>query len=219
MEPPPLTVAQCGQCHVGIFRNLKEAGGKHRFDCHRCHQQFHAYNPVKNNWAEIMPKCLRCHTEPPHGKQFTNCSCGKCHTQQNEELIKFPSAHTEQGCSTCHEVHGKIPSCLDCHEPHLDQQKMADCLGCHQAHKPLDIVFNGDVNAATCGTCHGDVYAKWKATTSKHGQVNCAECHTRHGFIPKCTSCHGQPHEANMLKKFPVCLDCHIDPHNLPVKK
>ncbi|MDA8163894.1 MAG: hypothetical protein M0017_02515 [Desulfobacteraceae bacterium] len=237
--PQPLTVTQCGQCHPGVFRNLKENGGRHQFQCQNCHQQLHAFNPVKNNWAEIMPKCSQCH-EQPHGDKVTEClkchsnphtprkvamdatltaACGQCHSGPAGDLAAFPSAHTQQGCAACHQAHGQIPSCLDCHEPHVTGQEVAACLGCHPAHKPLQVTYDTKADPATCGSCHDKVYGEWRATASKHGKVNCAECHTSHGFVPQCASCHGQPHDAALLKKFQGCLACHIDVHNLPVKK
>ena len=61
VTPQPLQVSQCGQCHPSHFGNLKETGGLHRFDCRECHEVFHAYNPLKKNYAEIMPKCATRH--------------------------------------------------------------------------------------------------------------------------------------------------------------
>jgi len=239
VSPQPLTVAQCGQCHVAQFGGLKDKGGRHRFDCRNCHEVFHAFNPRKGNWEELMPKCSKCH-EPPHGDQFTNCltchvnphtprqvpmnkeltsNCGVCHSGPAKQLNEFPSAHTEQGCDTCHTKHGFIPNCLDCHEPHLPGQTMDVCTSCHQVHKPLQIALAPDASAETCGACHDAIYAKWKNTKSKHGKVNCSLCHTVHGKIPECTQCHATPHDKNILSKFTSCLDCHLDPHDLPVKK
>src|SRR5512137_2376773 len=55
-DPQPLTVTQCGQCHPGVFKGLKDDGARHRFDCQKCHATFHAFNPKKMNWEAIMPK-------------------------------------------------------------------------------------------------------------------------------------------------------------------
>jgi hypothetical protein len=239
VELPPLTVAQCGQCHPHIFRNIRNEGGKHRIPCQDCHEQFHAYNPVKNNWLALMPKCDQCHQQP-HGEKMVNClvchtnphaptrvamddtlisACGDCHSQPTGELAKFPSAHTKQGCATCHQAHGQIPSCLECHTPHVKNQAPATCLACHPAHKPLQVGYDTKTDTATCGSCHTEAFTAWQQTGSKHGQVNCAECHQSHGSIPKCDTCHGKPHDRVMLEKFPGCLDCHLDAHDLPVKK
>lgn len=33
VDPVPLQPAECGQCHVSQFGDLKSSGGKHRFAC------------------------------------------------------------------------------------------------------------------------------------------------------------------------------------------
>lgn len=242
VDPQPLTVAQCGQCHPSHFGDLQQAGGKHQFDCRECHQVFHAYNPLKNNYATIMPQCATCHGQP-HGSKHASCAtchgnphapgkvqlttmlatiCADCHSTQTAELQTFPSKHTEQECSSCHHTsHGNIPSCAECHEPHFEAQAQATCTQCHPVHQPRTIALNSDVDLQTCNACHENIYAKWKSTPSKHGQVGCAQCHTAHAMIPQCSNCHETPasHAKTMMEMFPNCLDCHLDVHDLPVKK
>lgn len=236
-EPVMMDPVQCGQCHIDIYQQVKNDGQKHQFQCLDCHQQLHAYNPVRQNWTEIMPQCASCHTLP-HGEKFAGCldchqnphtplaiplanieeSCGTCHTGPNGQLEQYASQHTEQGCGTCHTEHGLIPSCMECHEPHLEDQKDATCLACHPVHMPLEITYDeGDQWNSTCGACHDGVYEPWSSTPSKHGGVNCGECHISHGLIPDCQTCHDEPHDDRLLKKFPNCLDCHLDVHDLPV--
>lgn len=236
--PEPLTPVECAQCHSSVFQKIKENGGRHRLFCQDCHEQFHAYNPLKNNFKEIMPKCDQCHVLP-HGPNQVDClschviphtplkvpmddrlisSCASCHPSPAEQLATFPSAHTEQGCDACHYTHGEIPSCMDCHEPHIPDQPVEACKSCHPVHKPLQVSY-GVGEEATCGACHEDVYATWSASPSKHSNVSCADCHETHGQIPDCTQCHTQPHDRKMLDKFPRCLDCHINAHNPPINK
>ncbi len=239
VEPAPMTVAECGRCHVVHFQALKADGGKHRFACQECHRIFHAYNPRRDNFAALMPQCGQCHNLP-HGTRFTEClschdnphaalrlagmpklaqHCGECHVGPAEELAKFPSAHTRQGCDSCHsERHGRIPQCGECHQPHFAEQPATACLGCHPVHRPLQISFTPDADPQNCKECHTAAFSHWTATRSKHGKVSCATCHTRHGLIPKCTDCHDVPHDAKMMARFPACLDCHLDPHNPPIK-
>ena len=239
ITPEPLTVAQCGQCHPGVFKLIKDNGARHRISCARCHTKFHAYTPNKPNWAEIMPQCSQCHTLP-HGEAFGDCttchivphtpkripliervtsSCGTCHTGPSGEMAQFPSKHkTDVTCQECHhDRHGYIPSCMECHEPHLPGQQVDECLACHPVHKPLEITYGPD-DSQTCSACHEDVFAAWSHTASKHGQVACADCHEKHGQIPDCAKCHGVPHDVKLLQKFPRCLDCHIDVHDLPMQ-
>jgi len=238
IAPQPLTVQQCGQCHPGVFKMIKNDGGKHQIECASCHLKLHSFTPNKPNWAEIMPQCSQCHTFP-HGEAFKDCltchtiphtptkvpvmerlegACGTCHTSPNAQLQEFTSKHTEQGCTACHTAHGLIPSCFECHEPHLPAQPLESCKSCHPVHKPLQISY-GPEDSPTCAACHEEVHTMWTGTVSKHGQVQCAECHELHGQIPECSKCHDIPHDPNLLKKFPVCLDCHLNVHDLPVKR
>ena len=238
-EPQPLTVSQCGQCHPGVFKNIKTDGGKHQFDCQKCHSTFHAYNPKKGGWEAIMPKCSSCHAEP-HGKAVTDCAachtnphtprkvamdatlmkaCATCHPGPNEQLTMFPSKHTKLGCNKCHTSHGYIPTCFNCHKPHFEGQKIEACATCHSVHKPLQITYGKDTPANSCGACHSKVYAKWSKTPSRHGKVNCATCHKeKHRYVPKCSECHPTVHWKDLMKQYPNCLSCHIDVHDPPAK-
>jgi len=238
--PTPLNPAQCAQCHEKVFGNLKTDGGKHRFECQKCHTTFHSYNPKKNNWDEIMPKCDSCHAQP-HGKAIVDCAnchsnphapkkvgmttrltnaCGDCHSGAKDQLVKFPSKHSKLACQKCHTSHGYKPACSNCHKPHYQGQDFGTCVKCHPVHKPREILYEKTTPAVTCGACHVKVFDTWKKTPSLHGKVNCANCHhTKHKYIPKCQECHGSPHKKEILDKFPRCLDCHLDVHDLPVQK
>ncbi|MBE2888102.1 cytochrome C [Geobacter anodireducens] len=242
-DPPPLTVTQCGQCHPSAFQDIKKDGGRHTFTCQGCHKSFHSFNPRKNNWDEIMPKCADCHSTPsvPHVQVFTQCSechtnphsiarlpmtkkltdsCAVCHAGPPAELKQYPSKHTSLACAACHTGHGVIPSCNMCHKPHYEGQEFKTCASeCHPVHKPKQVTYAKDVGARTCGACHGKVYAAWTGTPSRHGTVNCAVCHSRHGYIPQCGECHGLPHSKQLHDRFPKCLTCHQDAHNPPVRQ
>jgi len=44
----------------------------------------------------------------------------------------------------------------------------------------------------------------------------CAFCHQeKHKMVPKCQDCHGMPHPAGIMAKFPVCGECHKIAHDL----
>ena len=233
--PQPLTVEQCAQCHPSVFQNIKEDGGKHRFDCQRCHSAFHVFNPKKGNYDAIMPKCDTCHDQP-HGAKVTDClschrnphtprkvsmsatlgnACGQCHPGPQEQLAKFQSKHSKVACNICHTTHGLKASCFNCHEP-------APAGRCHctvsSCHRPCQVTYPDDTPAAICGVCHTTVYSKWQKTASKHAKVNCALCHhTKHKYKPQCTECHAVRIPQVLLAKYPKCLTCHLDVHDLPV--
>ena len=246
----PMTSAECGRCHTYHFGKIKDDGGKHQLDCSYCHEQFHAYNPKKNNWDAIMPKCQGCH-DLAHGPDFPNCmechhephapkdiqftelikpmtvegkqgevQCAVCHKNEGSEFAQYPSLHnTEVNCQGCHaEKHGVIPSCLDCHEPHIPGQVYNDCLVCHGPHSASNIKqYPEDVSNASCSSCHDGVYNALQANVTKHTALQCAACHVSHAQIPLCQDCHGEPHGEGLHKRFASCLECHVDPHDLPV--
>jgi hypothetical protein len=237
--PQPLTAEQCAQCHPSTFQSIKENGGKHRFDCQKCHSTFHVYNPKKANYDAIMPKCDTCHNKP-HGEKVADCStchsiahtpknvamsaalanaCSTCHPGPQEQLTKFTSKHSKVACNTCHTAHGLIPSCFNCHKPHFKDQERETCAKCHPVHRPLQVTYEKDTPSATCGSCHTAVYNKLQNTASKHKTVNCALCHhTKHKYVPQCSECHGNPHSAGLHARYPKCLTCHLDVHDLPVR-
>lgn len=237
-EPQPLTVAQCAQCHIGLYRDLKDNGGRHRFACQNCHNAFHAYNPRKGNWDTIMPKCNSCH-KAPHGPKVTDCTgchsnphapkkiaasaqltaaCFDCHGTVRDQLVKNPSKHTKVACMTCHTSHGFKPSCFNCHKPHNIGQSLSTCIPCHPVHQPLLIKYGGDVPSRTCSSCHAQIFNALMNSTSKHKNVACVTCHKNlHRFIPQCSDCHGKPHMKVIHDKFPKCLTCHVDVHDMPV--
>jgi hypothetical protein len=235
-----LTPEECARCHYSIFSEIKKEGGKHKIDCVQCHTVFHAYNPKKQNWDQIMPKCQPCHGNI-HGEKFVACAdchtnphapktqmamtaefakvCGDCHAKVGQELQANPSKHTKVQCVQCHaQKHGYIPACMQCHKPHSQGQTNEECLACHPAHNPLKIAYPETTKNPVCGGCHSEIYDKVSKTASKHGQVACAKCHPKHRYIPKCEECHGKPHGEVVLKKFPNCLQCHVDVHDLPSK-
>jgi len=240
VAPAPLAPSQCAQCHTAVFGGLKENGGKHRFDCQQCHKAINSYNPRKGNYDEIMPKCASCHTDihGPANKDCSSChanphtprkvamtprltsACPSCHAGPKADLVQFPSKHGLFGCERCHTSHGFKPSCAACHKPHFQGQEYSTCTKCHSVHKPKQITYTTTEPAATCGSCHTKIYAKWKATPSRHSKVNCATCHkTKNGYIPQCTECNKAPHPKSILDRFPKCLGCHLDVHDLPSMK
>lgn len=241
-DPTPLTPGQCGQCHTGHYTSIRTDGGRHQFQCQKCHTTIHAYNPVKGNYAALMPKCDACHNAP-HGKNLVDCAtchtnphtpkkvtmgprlfnnCAECHTGPKQQLTEFPSKHTKVGCQKCHTSHGFIPVCFTCHKPHYQGQAADTCTKCHSVHKPLLVEWAQKEIATpeTCNACHGKIYSKWKASPSRHAKVACAQCHhTKHKYKPKCQECHPAPHKPSFLSRYPTCLTCHLDVHDPPTKK
>ncbi|MBW2466957.1 MAG: cytochrome C [Deltaproteobacteria bacterium] len=242
IELKPLTLEECARCHTTHFNWLRINGAKHQgVSCTDCHEIFHAYNPVRNNYAEIMPKCSTCH-EAPHGTAESVIKCLTCHANPHQPLASIPdpanlepncrlchtevaaslkaevSLHTEQECSSCHsEKHGRIPVCNECHENHspLAVLDTPDCLACHPVHTPLMITYPGDQDNRVCAGCHTDAYDLLQARVTKHTALSCAKCHPQHGHLPACMDCHGKPHNPAIHEKFPQCGDCHGIAHDV----
>jgi predicted CXXCH cytochrome family protein len=243
-EVKPLTTAECGACHFSYFQAIKNEGGKHQIDCVACHKVFHAYNPIKDNYAQLMPKCAACHVSasggPYHGEDAVlipclschanphtplnipmgdiEAACGLCHAPQNMEIQNFPSKHTtDVSCADCHhDKHGLIPTCDECHENHSPAVQMdsAACQSCHPVHKPTEISYMKETDSQICAGCHDDVYAMLQRNQTKHTFVTCADCHPAHAEIPLCSRCHGEPHP-QMKVDTTKCGQCHGIAHDL----
>ncbi|MBW1796372.1 MAG: hypothetical protein JRJ38_18465 [Deltaproteobacteria bacterium] len=245
MKIEPLTTAECGQCHFSIFETIKKTGAKHQIDCVRCHREYHVYNPRKQNYDEIMPKCESCHLSPSGGpfhgehKNLIPClachadphkplvipmgqvetSCSLCHSKEGNEIKNYPSRHTtEVACADCHaERHGYIPECSACHESHSPEVQLTteNCMTCHPVHKPTQISYAEKTESAICAGCHDDVNDMLQKKETKHTFVKCGECHPAHKEIPPCSRCHGQPHPRTMMTDVTKCGDCHGIAHDL----
>lgn len=227
-----LQVSDCVKCHQQQPATISRNGGKHAtavdcLDCHREHLPSGTDTiPVCSNCHEGTPhfeldNCLSCHSDPhePLGLNLAEDitgPCLTCHEQQGKEFEAFPSAHSQQSCTFCHDVHGKIPDCANCHEPHVDGQTTMDCLSCHAAHHPLQISYALTTPREFCSACHEEAGSLLEQTTTKHQAFTCAFCHRGvHPTVPQCQTCHGEPHSPRMHAKMPSCLECHMDPHNL----
>jgi predicted CXXCH cytochrome family protein len=245
MEIKPLTTVECGQCHFSVFVTIQKQGSKQQIDCVRCHREYHVYNPRKQNYDEIMPKCAWCHVSATGGafhgehKSLTPClnchadphkpltipvaeveaSCAICHAKEGGEIQNYPSKHTSDvSCADCHaDKHGFIPECSACHESHSPAVELAtqDCMACHPVHKPTRIAYSKDAGSAICAGCHEEAYDLLQAKQTLHTTVACAECHPSHKEIPLCSSCHGEPHAKAMLVDTTNCGDCHGIAHSL----
>lgn len=241
-EVQPLTLEECARCHTSHYNWLKDNGARHQtVACTECHEVFHAYNPLRNNYAAIMPKCASCH-DAPHGSEEPVMQCLECHANPHQPLVSIPdpaglesrcklchapvassllaevSKHTEQECSSCHsEKHGRIPQCSECHENHSPMATLdtPDCLACHPVHTPLRISYPLTQAKEVCAGCHDEAYRLLQVRETKHSALTCAECHAEHGRLPACQECHGEPHSRSIHDKYAKCGDCHGIAHDV----
>jgi hypothetical protein len=81
---------------------------------------------------------------------------------------------------------------------------------------PKDVAYASDVPSKFCGACHKKAFDLLSASKSKHHSFDCAFCHqNKHKMIPACQDCHGSPHPAGIMAKFPKCGECHNIAHDL----
>jgi predicted CXXCH cytochrome family protein len=243
-----LSNADCVKCHTKPVESIETKGGAHKsqIGCQDCHVGHPPAVPGK----KIIPQCSMCHSDKPHYKLANCLSChnnphtpkiisfGKnvtdpcltCHSPQIVKLRENKSKHTALNCSACHDVHGKIPACTQCHKLatapgsyHSTEVVQADCKKCHQAHMPKVVTYGKETANKYCAACHKDAFNLLTASKAKHSKVPCVDCHKgKHKAIPKCGDCHGVPHPAAMMAKFPKCSECHNIAHDLnnwPAKK
>ncbi len=179
--------------------------------------------------------------------------CTSCHT--SHEILEHDdprsSIHRDnvaRTCTTCHsrieDVHlkvvegrlweeepHKIPSCVECHQPHKIRRRPAtaqgaanrNCLECHS--KPdLTMVKNGQTvsiyvdeeafalsshGEKACAQCHTEVTPthQERACATITGTVDCGICHAEQVQLHS-TSVHGEL-AAQGDPDAPTCLDCH----------
>ena len=233
-----ITSAMCAACHEDLVQEFNENGAAHleNLACTECH----ATHPPQEDG--VIPSCSNCHdpSEKDHynNKKCTECHnphapkkidfgaiedvrsvCAGCHPKPVEKMKRFPSAHAEQECTSCHPSHGEKMSCLECHDPHGAGMQYGDCLKCHNHHAPMPPRLGKKIPSKLCGSCHDEQYKAQKADTSKHSKLQCVFCHkSRHKVIQECRTCHGEPHDVPLHKRFPDCHKCHGSPHNLKNK-
>lgn len=217
----------CSDCHQSQITEFEEYPGKHLYlKCIDCHQNHGEFEVCTNCHIPHYPEmkyesCLLCHS--PHMPQeiiypedIDNANCAACHGVTSDELNEGSTKHSSLQCSYCHQTHGQIPECMDCHSPHLSYMSNDDCIECHPAHNPLDIELPSDRPREECAICHDEIDIILKESNTKHDTLGCIYCHPRHRYIPTCESCHGLTHERMQIHDdFPVCAQCHVESHDV----
>lgn len=220
----------CAKCHDRVVEVLQQKGGAHASLCLECHQ---GHPPAD---MDIIPLCSSCHVGESHF-ELVNClkchedphaplsiklthditvPCLTCHVGQFEQLQANPSIHTQLACTACHNFHGQLQPCGNCHKPHSDTMEPDSCVKCHSAHKPLAVSYGPGIVSADCGSCHVKAYDVLGQTYTKHRQVGCVMCHAdRHGNIPACVQCHVRPHPDVIIGRFVSCGQCHGLAHDM----
>lgn len=227
--------ALCAVCHDETVQNFADNGGAHLenlacIDCHTKHPPREegvipscadCHDPGDNEHF-AAGQCLQCHN--PHSPRdidfgaITNLRsiCLGCHTKPGNQMERYPSAHAEMECNECHPSHGERLDCLNCHDGHAEGMQYADCLKCHQHHAPTPPKLSKNISSRLCGSCHEAQHGDQQTDTSKHGKLQCIFCHKgKHMVVQECRTCHGEPHDAPLHRRFNDCHKCHKNPHKL----
>ncbi len=234
--PATLQPTDCIKCHKVQPETIAKAGARHAtsvtcLDCHLEHPPWGSqtipqcsmcHDPADRSHFGL-DNCLQCHADPHQplniafDKGEYKAQCLTCHEAQGKEMESFPSKHAALACNFCHEVHGQIPDCMKCHEPHVAGQTMDVCLSCHTAvHHPMQITYSLDTPREYCQACHAEIGQLLAQTTTKHQNFTCAFCHRGvHPTVPECRTCHGLPHGEALHARMPGCIECHNDSHFL----
>ena len=181
----PLSIEECARCHNSHFKRIRDKGDKHtKVTCTDCHELFHAYNPLKGNYADIMPKCSSCHdsTEQP----FT---------------LPAPKYHTD----------GEIlKNCLGCHtDPHQPIATLPNASNLEFMQLAKLPKGSKAVPSNNCRKCHGDISGLLTSKPSMHTDEDCSSCHSdNHGRIPDCSECH-ESHSPAVELNNQACMVCH----------
>jgi hypothetical protein len=232
---PPLQERDCAKCHALQVKMLTWDGGKHATEvgCLDCHPQ---HPPEKDNTVAAcdschqgrphytVEDCLQCHADP-HRPLVTLCdpakpartACLSCHAEVGKQMEAAAGLHAKLFCTRCHERHGSMPGCLDCHQPHLRSQPPAACMICHPPHRPQQVKTVSWVPTSYCTACHSKAGRELEQSMTNHGVLECVFCHKGpHRSTPSCRQCHGLPHDQALHSQYRGCLsDCHGNAHRL----
>jgi cytochrome b subunit of formate dehydrogenase len=228
----------CGRCH----REGSEVSLQHEIPQQRILENFsmsvHGEGLFKKGLT-VTAVCTSCHTShdildhnnPASSINRANVArtCMQCHGRIEEVHVKVIEGRLWEA-----EPH-KIPSCVECHQPHKIRRRTLDAQGaanlnCLKCHSNADLAMERD-GAMVSLYVDEELYS-----LTMHGRVACAQCHTevnpQHkeracATITKkvdCGICHAEQVQQHELSKHgqlaamgdaavPTCMTCHMDAH------
>ncbi|MDI6888739.1 MAG: NapC/NirT family cytochrome c [Methanocellales archaeon] len=197
--------------YTGAYEDPVPPGHVPREHCLQCHEDYQE----RTSHLEINPhgggdNCDACHQG--HQKEFADADCAKCHARPYANLREAGGKHAvlqdDRNCAFCHNVHGYIPGCADCHG-RIHGEDFASCGDCHvNAHMLGDIELK-PIESRFCASCHAKQSEDLGSYPSKHAKVQCTSCHPGHKKIPTCDLCHFG--HGDMIGED--CADCHASGH------
>jgi hypothetical protein len=171
-------------------------------DCQACHAEPALKRVLQNGRTQSLyvdgdqvrssvhgdRACVDCHADAkdgPHTVAPAPVNCTRCHYKDSGAGVPQTGAYEAYKRS----VHGKAvangdpkaPACQDCHGSH----------GIRSHSDPLAQVARPNV-PATCGACHLEAYAQYRASIhgagAEDGNVDvpvCTGCHSEHGILSR----------------------------------
>ncbi len=222
--------------------------------CGRCHKEG---APVASTYKIGQTNILENYSQSIHGEGLfkkgliVTATCNDCHGSHRILPHTDPNAtisprNIAKTCMKCHaqieKVHAKvirgelweqkpgaIPSCTDCHRPHLTRKETVamtvsdrECLRCHADHTLHSVSASGDTlsmyvdskvlqdsahTTIPCVKCHSDIDPRLHRPCEPSGRVDCSACHSKISE-EYFESGHGKDW-ASGVKEAPYCTDCH----------
>ncbi|NOY88543.1 MAG: hypothetical protein GXO93_04010 [FCB group bacterium] len=203
--------------------------------------------------------CFTCHEslvekfrQPGVHAPVAQGKCDVCHANHGSDYKGFIKDEPSKLCGSCHTLDSTLfakhdnynlngANCLDCHDPHISQNKYllranehppfedGDCEDCHTLGENNKVELIGE-EVEICGNCHDNIDEEMKKNDvhPPFEAGECTSCHSPHASNSQkllkeegsqlCFTCHDGIEE---LQKLPVehppfkegkCLDCH-EPH------
>jgi len=196
-------------------------------------------DPAKHQGSVHGPLgCTTCHStisEYPHPRRVPKVECATCHAETPADVAK--SAHAALGAQACASCHGNVHTvqaagaaspqqCATCH---------ADAVRDYRSSVHLEARRHGDVEGATCQSCHGPAHKILPASdpssmAAKHNLPDtCGACHANPEFLAKHRIDFARPVEAYRLsvhgralaageEAAASCSDCHSNHAIVPAR-
>ena len=237
----------CGTCHhegteVSLERDIPQERILENYS-----QSIHGEGLYRQGLT-VTAVCTSCHTshfilehdDPRSSIHRDNVAdtCTTCHARIEEVHVKVVEGRLWE-----EEPH-KIPSCVECHQPHKIRRRPPgeigvanqDCMRCHGDPNLATVTASGEMvslyvdekafyagahSGTACAQCHVDVTPDHpeRPCATLDSPVDCSICHAQQVDLFEDSS-HGRLAAAGD-PDAPVCLDCHEKhatlPHTLPI--
>lgn len=190
LDAPHNSPQACAECHEDQYSSWTDSHhGASGVGCVTCHE-LEGGGSGAGEGEDQHPKLAYTVNQDPE-------LCGSCHLDEYRDWD-----------ISGHAANDEPIVCIDCHEPHTQQQRIAEG------------------NTTSCGNCHEDEVLDVSHSTHGAVKMDCLDCHknthknTGHTFIVEsdtCIICHGEEaHTANKLVELGAELTAVTDENSGP---